>query len=483
MTANLSFSEAELIASVCRKSYKHFVLEFWDTIIQEPVIWNWHLDKMCADIQEVCELMFQGKAKTHDLIWNVSPASTKSTLFSVMLCPWIWTRMPHCRFMGATHTDDLGKTLSTYARDILVSDKYRAAFPEIRIRDDANTQSFFKNTKGGWRRFYTVGGKSPTGQHAHIQVIDDPIDPERAMSDQEINKANRFCSNTMSSRKVDKEKSPSILVMQRLHQNDPTGYLSGKKWPNVKHRIIPARMAENLQPKSWKRYYRKGLMDPIRLSERALKEAEAQGVMTYATQYQQTPTPPGGIMFKPEEIIVEDAAPISLIRHMRFWDKAATHDDGAYTVGVKMALQVVPGLEEPLVWVLDVVRGQWETATREKIILNTAMRDGKRVLIGMEEEPGSSGKDSIRASVMMLCSRGFRAAGLKATGDKVTRADPYAGYMNSGAVRMVRADWNDAYVDELKYFPRSTYKDQVDASSGCFAQILKGYRMKRRKSA
>jgi len=42
--------------------------------------------------------------------------------------------------------------------------------------------------------------------------------------------------------------------------------------------------------------------------------------------------------------------------------------------------------------VSDVVRGQWNPGEVDRIILNTAMRDGRGVIIPEEMEPGSAGK-------------------------------------------------------------------------------------------
>ena len=57
------------------------------------------------------------------------------------------------------------------------------------------------------------------------------------------------------------------------------------------------------------------------------------------------------------------------------------------------------------------------------------------------------------------------------TGDKVFRADPFSVQVNNGNVQMLVADWNHTYKDELRNFPFSTYKDQVDASSGAFLKL------------
>ena len=59
------------------------------------------------------------------------------------------------------------------------------------------------------------------------------------------------------------------------------------------------------------------------------------------------------------------------------------------------------------------------------------------------------------------------------TGKKEERADPYSVQVNNGNFRMLKADWNFAFLDEHRLYPFSTYKDQVDAAAGAFNQLTK----------
>ena len=57
------------------------------------------------------------------------------------------------------------------------------------------------------------------------------------------------------------------------------------------------------------------------------------------------------------------------------------------------------------------------------------------------------------------------------------RADPYATQVNGHNVFLREADWNHIYMEELRFFPHSKFKDQVDASSGAFAMLSKPQRI------
>jgi len=125
-------------------------------------------------------------------------------------------------------------------------------------------------------------------------------------------------------------------------------------------------------------------------------------------------------------------------------------------------------------WVMDVIRGQWASDEREKRIRQTADLDGRKVIVGLEQEPGSGGKDSALLTTKNLA--GYRVRVERPTGDKAWRADPYSAQVNMSNVGMKAGPWNALYIEELEYFPDSTYKDQVDASSGAFNLIFKGRR-------
>ncbi len=463
------FSENELIASICKDSFYEFLLEFWDVVISEPPIWNWHIRYLCDELQKVAERVFLSLPKLYDLIINISPGSTKSTICSIMFPAWCWTRKPSIRTIGASYAYSLAMDLSRKSRDVVKSDKFRACFPEVNIREDQDSKGYFVNTKNGDRFSVGVNG-SVTGMHGHLIIVDDPLDPNQAASSADLKAANNWMAETLPSRKVNKAVAPMILIMQRLHQNDPTAAkLEKREFSPVKHICIPAELTDNVNPPELREHYIDGLMDPVRLSHQVLRECLADvGDYGYAGQYLQDPVPRGGAMFMVDQLKY-DVPPTRFQRVVRYWDKAGTSGGGAFSVGVKMAQDY-----ENRFWVLDVVRGQWDSNRREKEILKTAEKDSKKVTIGVEQEPGSGGKESAESTVRMLRGYIVRVNKVGASdGDKEKRADPFSVQVNGGNVYLVKAKWNAAYIEELRYFPRSKYKDQVDSSSGAFNLVYK----------
>lgn len=467
--------QRELIRDVCHISFFEFLKEFWGVIVPERAVWNWHIKYLCDTLQDMAERVFRGEPKNFDLIVNVPPGQTKSTIFSIAFPIWTWLRMPTARHICASHAYDLGMDLSRKSRDIVETEdrkhgrpSFRECFPKIRLREDQNTKGYFMNTLGGSRKSVTVGGKSPVGFHAHFLIVDDAINPKKAASDVELANANQWMTNELPSRVVDLQLVPIILVMQRLHQDDPAGHLLAMKSDNVRLICLPACSREfDVVPRRLRALYQDGLLDPVRLPREVLDEIKhRRGAYVYAGQYGQSPIPRGGGMFKTDRIQIDVPNNRRLTKHVRFWDKAGTAGGGAFTVGVLIALDA-----EKRTWVLDVIRGQWDSAEREQIIRMTAEIDGTDVTIGLEQEPGSGGKESAQATVRRLA--GFRVKIDRPTGDKASRADPFSTQVNAGNVLLQRAEWNREYIEELRYFPNSTYKDQVDATSGAYTILSK----------
>jgi predicted phage terminase large subunit-like protein len=166
--------------------------------------------------------------------------------------------------------------------------------------------------------------------------------------------------------------------------------------------------------------------------------------------------------------------PPAQARWVRYWDKAATQDGGCHTCGVLMGADY-----EGRFWVADIIRGQWSTHQREAMMKLTAQMDAQtyhhRVRIFVEQEPGSGGVDSLKATIKNLA--GFPVFGDRPSRDKRVRAEPFAAQAEAGNVILVEPpgsrNWLAAFLDELEAFPDGE-ADQVDATSGAFNRLIEG---------
>lgn len=466
-------SEHNVLASICRESFFDFLKEFWPTIIQEPPVFNWHVKLMCDEFQRAAERVFVNKPKEYDIVFNVPPGSTKSTILSQMAPAWVWTRMPHAQLIHISYAHPIALKDSIRCRDIVQSELFQKTFPDIQLREDENTKGLFMNTHRGFRFSVGMGG-AITGYHGHFLIVDDPINPQEAFSEAELRNANRWMESTLPTRKVNKDVTVTCLVQQRLHQADPTGEILEKsKGTGIRHINLPGELTKDVSPPELAANYIDGLLDPIRLSRKILDNMRKDlGEYAYAAQILQSPVPLGGGMFKVDKLNRMKEEIGIYTRLIRSWDKAGTKDGGAYSVGTLIGVD-----NQFRYWILDVVRGQWGSAEREAQIDKTAEEDGPDVEIVLEAEGGSGGKESAERTINRLREKGLKACSVHPTGDKETRAHQFSVEVGNGNVFILERHWTDPYIEEMRFFPFSKYKDQVDSSAQGFNRV---YKKKRR---
>jgi hypothetical protein len=354
-----------IVAERCRRSFYYFIQTFWSEIIDEEPVWNWHIEEIANVLQEAGERVFRGERSKGDIVINLPPGQSKSTICTVMFPVWCWVKKSSTRIMTASYSATLSTDHSVLSRDIVQSEKFMRCFPEIELRKDMAGKTSYKNTKGGQRITTSVGGTA-TGKHAHIKIVDDPIDPQGAASDKERETANNFMNKTLSTRNVNKKVALTILVMQRLHEDDPTGNWLTKQEEEGKkiiHVCLPAEDSEHVRPRRLRKKYVDGLLDPVRLGREDLDELQVElGSLGYAGQMGQTPTPEGGAIWKKTYIIPIKRKDIPMDKLQKVgsdWDLAYTeeeknsasayveagkHDNKMYVIGCRAKWKEFPDL-------------------------------------------------------------------------------------------------------------------------------------------
>lgn len=488
-----------LIREINNRSFYEFFRFFWPEVSSETLKDNWHIKVLCDILQEAAERVGQGLPKIEDIIINIPPGSTKTIICSIMFPAWCWTRWFWMKFITVSYSASLSLESAEYSRDLIKSDRFQAIYPELHIKQDKDKKSNFRivkkiqvsagrqaRTEYGGNRYSTSVKGTLTGFHGHIIIWDDPLNPQQAQSDVELKSINHWMSQTLTTRKVDKAVTVTIGVMQRLHQNDTTGYTLAKKDKQIKHICLPGEITsyrKQVQPPKLAEFYINDLLDPVRLPKKVLEELEADlGQYGYAGQIGQNPTPPSGGMFKVDQIQIIEQFPgyDNIIKTVRYWDKAGTGvaelkkgRKAAFTAGVKMHL-----LKNGKYLISNVTKGQWESHVREDKIKQTAESDELQrkknsedppVEIWIEQEPGSGGKESAENTIKNLA--GYVIDKETPKGDKAYRADPFSVQVNNGNVMVLQGEWTTDYIEELRFFPFSTYKDQVDGSSGAFSKL------------
>jgi predicted phage terminase large subunit-like protein len=443
------------LAELCKRSFYRFLMEFWDVVIPEDPVWNWHIKYLCDELQYLNSFVEKREPKPYDLVINISPGSTKSTIVEQMYNAWVWTRDPAQRFISTSYAHALALSHSIKTRDIVLSEKYQLLFPGVTLKKDQSGKGDFRNNTGG-QRFTTSTGGTVLGMHGHQIIVGDPINPKQAASKVERENANEFVTTTLSTRKVDKDMTPIILIMQRLHEDDPSGRMLEKS-NKVKHICLPAELAPNVSPIELRDRYVNGLMDPVRLNQAVLEDAlETLGSYGYAGQYGQNPAPPGGGLIKEEWFDIIEWAPeyANLVWHF-VADTAYTSDEkndpSGYLAYAKVgANYIIRAAKTEHLEFPELLK-----ALPRFVRLNGY---GKRSLV--EIEPKASGKSlvqTIRKETSLNAIEGKPPAK-----DKITRVNDSSPTMEAHRVRLIKGAWNKPFLDQLTTFPNAKHDEYVD---------------------
>ena len=461
-------------AELCRRSLYYFVKEFWPVVSQEEPVYNWHIEFLCNEIEQIirrasCKDEFGRKkpreAKLHDLIINIPPGTTKSTICSVMAPAWAWTVDPSLKMICGSYGESLSLELATKSRDIIRSEKYRKYFPEIVIKGDSDLKANFKNTLGGERKS-TSTGAGITGSHAHVIIIDDPMKPADAMSEAKRASANAWFGQTLSTRKISKELTPTILIMQRLHEDDPTG-----RWlihpQGIRHICLPGEESEHINPPELREKYVDGLLDPVRLSRKVLDflrndPERGLGSYGYAGQIMQQPAPEEGGIIKKAWFKIIDKAP----EEITFWhftiDPAYTKDAGNDPTAI-----MTYAMHGGNWYISDVKSVRLEFPQLVNYLPELVRNNGYSDLNSLVRiEPKASGLSLIQT---LRQETELNVVPWKTSDkDKTARVQLITPKLESGRVFLIKGAWNDGFIGQCIQFPNAKHDDEVD----CLASAL-----------
>ena len=200
-----------------------FTKQAWPIIEPSiPYVDGWHLHA----IAEHLEAVYTGEIE--NLIINIPPGCCKSILVSVSFPAWWWTKDAGLRVLGASYGADLAIRDAAKCRDIITSPWYQARWPKVQVRKGSDQKTKYELTLGGWRMATSVGGRA-TGEHPTLKLVDDPTSAKQAESDAERSGANTWFDRTLSTR-GESRGARTVVVMQRLAENDLTGHILSEKY-------------------------------------------------------------------------------------------------------------------------------------------------------------------------------------------------------------------------------------------------------------
>lgn len=389
------------------------------------------------------------------------PGSAKSIYSSIFFPAWWFTQHPSSSVIAISHTASLGEHFGRQVRNLVVDHSGRLGYE---LAPDNRAAARWQTSERG--EYFAAGVRGPiTGRRADLALIDDPI---KSLADVNSARLRDGLWTWYQSELITRLKPGGrvVIVMTRWHEDDIAGRLQAYEMSQWRILRLPA-FAEADDPLGrdgdtplWPNWENSLLLQRKRTSV---------GERVWHAMYQQSPKAAADSLFRVDRIDILDDPPMSgMGRTVRAWDLAATASDGSndpdWTVGIK--LQAEPSGRYT---VLDTVRFRGSPNDVVDRIVMTANRDGATVQIGLPEDPGQAGK----TQVAFLSGRlgGYRVKASPETGSKATRVMPVASQIEARNFSIVRANWNYAFLEELRDFPSGRKDDQVDALSRAFAML------------
>jgi predicted phage terminase large subunit-like protein len=391
----------------------------------------------------------------------------KSEFLSHWTSTWFLEHFPERYVMGLSYGIDLATDFSLKVRtDFRDEDNHHLL--STRLRSDKLKIDRFLTTAGGGYTAAGIGGII-TGRGADYLFIDDYIkNAETAMSHSQLDSIWEWYKSTARTRV---EPGGSIVVLAtRWAKRDLIGRLledhSHENWTLIN---LPA-LAMHNDPLGrapgeplWAERYGLDELDDLRIS---------LGPYWWEAMAQQDPPDSMGGAALGDKLKIIDVADLPHKDHrkpMRVWDLAASDGTGDWTAGPKMEMEKGSGD----IYITDMSRAQKSPKGVELMVSTNAVADGAGVSIWMEQEPGSAGVSVIEHYKQDIL-RGFAFKADKPTGPIEVRAQPLMAGIEAGNVYMIRADWNQALIDELNAFPDGDNDDQVSALSLGYHKLMRG---------
>lgn len=348
----------------CEDEFKFFARYFFKYRKGSKFVFSDHHHVICDALAAV------HRGEITNLIVNIPPRYSKTELCVVLFSAWCYVKNPRCEFIHLSYADALVAENSEAIRDILKSFEFRQLWPSLSISPSKDARKAWETNEGG--KFYaTATGGQVTGfgagrldevdpktavfRFSGCMLIDDPLKPEDARSDTMRKAINGRWDTTLKSR-LNGPRTPVILIMQRIHEDDFAGMLMQDKERKWHHLNLPALLNEGTP-------HERALW-PAKHTVAQLHAMKARNAYMFSAQMQGKPSPMGGGTFKGEWFGRYKVAPRILYRIMVGDTAQKTAERHDYSV-----FSVWGAGEDKRVYLLDLIRGKWEAPELEKRVL------------------------------------------------------------------------------------------------------------------
>jgi predicted phage terminase large subunit-like protein len=393
------------------------------------------------------------KGKTKRLIINIPPRYGKTELAVKCFIAWSLAKNPSSKFIHLSYSDDLALDNSSQTKEYIESDAFQSLW-EMELKKDAQGKKKWFNKDGGGV-YATASGGAITGFGAGVAeskefsgaiIIDDPLKPDDANSDLKRNAVNERYNSTIRSRVNDRD-TPIIVIMQRLHEDDLSGFLlnggSGEDW---EHLCLPALDKDN-NP-LWEDKHSFEELEQIRQANR----------YNFAGQYMQQPAPEEGGEWRKEwfRIMDKSEVPLQSLKWELFIDGAYTkdtkNDPSGFQIGAKWNNDYI---------IYSSIDKYLEMPELIKFIPSYIEASGLKIALTLVE-PKASGKSIVQ---IIRQETKISVAEIKTkfvNSSKIENARACSSYIEGGRVILIKGSWNDAYLHQIATFPNGKHDEHID---------------------
>ena len=459
-------NDPQILSAVLRQDFRAFLHR--SVLALNPggqFLPNWHIDAIAHVLEQV------RAGKVTRLIINLPPRHLKSIMVSVAFPAFLLGHEPRRRIIGLSYGTDLASKHASDFRSLVQSPWYQRTFPQMRIARSTDSEVF--TTERGYRRATSVGA-ALTGFGGDVFIIDDPQKPVDAQSEPLRNQLNNWFSNTLSSRLDNKETGVIIVVMQRVHQHDLSGYLleNTGDWTLLSLPAI-ADGDEQIPIGNGQFHLRRAgeALHPDHESLTALERLRREvGSDVFAAQYQQAPVPPGGAMIKRQWLRYYRQADLPKRTYqtkvIQSWDTAAK--GGAQNDWSVCTTWLM--VDKKWYYLLDVTRGRYEYPQLRSIAVALAERYKPDAVLIEDASVGLA----LAPELKKILTRPVKP--IPVEHDKVGRLYVNQHKFEAGLVFFPEgAAFLPELETELLSFPQGKHDDQVDSISQALSYQVSGY--------
>lgn len=330
-----AFDDAVLLLDdvyAAENSFYEFVKQAWPHVDGKPFVDGWVVRVICEHLEEV----YYGRID--NLLINCPPRHGKSLLVSVMFPVWCWIKDASMKFLCVSYADWLAMRDNVKSRRLIRCAWFQRRWgSRVVLADDQDTKKRVETQRGGMRHIASVEG-GVTGEGGDINILDDPNDVNNR-SEASMKSAVEYFTGVLASRFNDPKMHRKIVVQQRCHENDISGYIlanEAEEWvylclpfefePERACKTVPIRSTgihQWVDPRSEEGDF----LWSERFDEKALRRLKKSMGSEYevAGQLQQRPAPAaGGIIKRAYFMVWKENKPPKLEFVVQSWDTATS---------------------------------------------------------------------------------------------------------------------------------------------------------------